>query len=64
MLRAGHFAQGESDEGLDVAAPIIVEGVLVIRHPARGQSPAVGFLAYSAWRSWEVAIGHARAAQW
>jgi len=52
VLRAGHFAQGESDEGLDVAAPIIVEGVLVIRHPARGQSPAVGFLAYSAWRSW------------
>ena len=31
---------------LDVVQPIVVEGVLrVIRHPARGQFPAVGFLA-------------------
>jgi len=28
--------------GLDIAAPIVVEGELrVIRHPARGQFPAV-----------------------
>jgi hypothetical protein len=41
-LRTVHFAAGESDEGLDVAQPILVEGVLVvIRHPARGQFPAV-----------------------
>jgi hypothetical protein len=42
VLRTVHFAAGETDEGLDVAAPIVVEGVLVvIRHPARGQFPAV-----------------------
>ena len=36
------FAWGETDEGLDILAPIVVEGVLVvIRHPARGQFPAV-----------------------
>src|SRR5262245_30842248 len=41
-LRTVHFAKGETDEGLDVLAPIIVEGTLiVIRHPARGQFPAV-----------------------
>ena len=35
-------AKGESDEGLDLAQPIVVEGVLtVIRHRARGQFPAV-----------------------
>ncbi|HKB38364.1 MAG TPA: hypothetical protein VKD72_18115 [Gemmataceae bacterium] len=29
------FAAGETDEGLDVAMPIVVEGELVvIRHPA------------------------------
>ncbi|HKB36305.1 MAG TPA: hypothetical protein VKD72_07615, partial [Gemmataceae bacterium] len=38
--------QGETDEGLDIAAPIVVEDVLVvIRHPARGEFRAVGFLA-------------------
>ncbi|HKB40884.1 MAG TPA: hypothetical protein VKD72_30940 [Gemmataceae bacterium] len=38
MLRVVTFAAGESDEGLDDLAPIVVEGVLtVIRHPARGQ---------------------------
>ena len=43
------FAQGETDEGLDVAAPVVVEGELrVIRHPARGQFRAVGFLVCSA----------------
>jgi|SRR5262245_10233191 len=32
------FARGESDEGLDVAAPVVVEGeLLVIRHRARGE---------------------------
>jgi hypothetical protein len=35
-------ARGETDEGLDVAQPIVVEGELVvIRHPARGQFRAV-----------------------
>ena len=42
MLRTVQFAKGENDEGLDVVAPVVVEGVLVvIRHPARGQFPAV-----------------------
>ena len=42
MLRTVQFVRGESDEGLDVAQPIVVEGVLtVIRHPTRGQFPAV-----------------------
>jgi len=42
VLRVVSFAAGETDEGLDVAEPVVVEGVLrVIRHPARGQFPAV-----------------------
>ena len=42
VLRTVEFAKGESDEGLDVAQPITVEGVLVvIRHPARGEFLAV-----------------------
>src|SRR5262245_10388791 len=42
LLRTVSFAAGESDEGLDVAAPIVVEGELVvIRHPAGGQFRAV-----------------------
>ena len=42
VLRTISFAKGETDEGLDVLAPIVVEGVLVvIRYPARGQFPAV-----------------------
>jgi hypothetical protein len=42
VLRVVSFAKGETDEGLDVAAPTVVEGELVvIRHPARGQFPAV-----------------------
>jgi len=42
VLRTVHFARGETDEGLDVVQPIVVEGeLLVIRHPARGQFPAV-----------------------
>jgi len=42
VLRTGSFAKGETDEGLDVAAPLVVEGVLVvIRHPARGEFRAV-----------------------
>ena len=41
VLRVVSFAVCETDEGLNVAAPIMVEGVLtVIRHPARGQFPA------------------------
>jgi hypothetical protein len=45
VLRAVSFARGETDESLDIAAPIVVEGELVvIRHPARGQFPAVGEL--------------------
>ena len=46
VLRVVSFARGETDEGLDIAAPIVVEGELVvIRHLARGQFRAVGFLA-------------------
>ena len=42
VLRVVSFAQGETVEGLDVAQPIVVEGVLLaIRHPARGEFPAV-----------------------
>ena len=42
VLRVVSFAVGETDEGLDVAAPVVVEGELVlIRHPARGQFRAV-----------------------
>ena len=38
VLRAIQFARDQTDEGLDVAQPIVVEGELVvIRHPARGQ---------------------------
>src|SRR5262249_60743755 len=46
VLRVVSFARGQTDEGLDIAAPIVVEGELVvIRHLARGQFRAVGFLA-------------------
>jgi len=42
VLQTVHFSTGETDEGLDVAQPVVVECVLVvIRHPARGQFPAV-----------------------
>ena len=42
VLRVVSFAKGETDEGLDIAVPIVFEGELVvIRHPARGQFPAV-----------------------
>ena len=42
VLRVVSFAAGESDEGLDVVQPIVVEGELVvIRQSARGQFPAV-----------------------
>jgi hypothetical protein len=42
LLRTVSFAAGQTDEGLDVAQPVVVEGVLqVIRHPARGEFPAV-----------------------
>src|SRR5262249_10472219 len=42
VLRTVQCARGEADEGLDVAAPISVEGILVvIRHPARGEFRAV-----------------------
>jgi len=42
LLRVVSFAKGETDEGLDIAAPLVVEGVLVvIRHPARGEFRAV-----------------------
>jgi hypothetical protein len=41
-LRVVAFHPSEDDEGLDIAAPLVVEGVLVvIRHPARGQFRAV-----------------------
>src|SRR5262252_4209298 len=38
VSRTVQFARGESDEGLDLAQPIVVEGELrVIRHKARDQ---------------------------
>jgi len=38
VSRTVQFARGESDEGLDLAQPIVVEGeLLVIRHKARDQ---------------------------
>src|SRR5215470_4911532 len=65
VLHVVSFAKGETDEGLDIAAPIVFEGEqVVIRHSAQGEFPAVGFLVCSAWCSWLTAIGHARAAQW
>src|SRR5262245_38857672 len=42
VLRVVFFAKGETDGDLNLAQPIVVEGVLlVIRHPARGEFPAV-----------------------
>ena len=42
VLRTVHFASGQTDEGLDIMVPIVVEGVLrAIRHPARGEFRAV-----------------------
>ena len=41
VLRVVSFAASETDEDLDVVQPIVVEGVLVIRHPAWGEFPAV-----------------------
>jgi hypothetical protein len=42
VLRTVSFARGETDEGLDVALPVVVEGELVvIRHPARGHHAAL-----------------------
>jgi hypothetical protein len=44
-LRIIAFEASEDDEGLDVVAPQVVEGVLVlIRHPARGEFAAVAEL--------------------
>jgi len=41
-LRVVAFHPTEDDTGLDVARPLVVEGVLVvIRHRARGEFPAV-----------------------
>ncbi|HKB36266.1 MAG TPA: hypothetical protein VKD72_07415 [Gemmataceae bacterium] len=38
MLRVVSFAAGETDEDLDVVAPMVVEGVLQVRrYPARGE---------------------------
>jgi len=45
VSRTVQFANCESDEGLDLVQPIVVEGELrVIRHPARGQFPGQRFL--------------------
>jgi len=42
VLRTVVFTAGETDEGLDVLAPIVVESELVaIRHPAWGEFRAV-----------------------
>jgi len=52
VLRTTSFAKGQTDEGLDLLRSIVVEGVLVvIRHPARGEFPAVVELQIRAtWR--------------
>ena len=52
VLRVVSIAKGETDEGLDVALPVVVEGMLcVLRHPARGPFPAVVELQVrEAWR--------------
>ena len=42
VSRTVQFAKGESDEGLDLRQPIVVEGELhVVRHKARGEFRAV-----------------------
>src|SRR5262245_50084321 len=42
VLRTVVISPCKTEEGLDVLAPIVVEGVLVIlRHPMRGEFPAV-----------------------
>ena len=42
VQRKVHFAAGETDEGLNVAQPIVVESVLTVTgHPARGGFRAV-----------------------
>jgi len=42
VLRLVSFTRGETEERLDVAQSIVVEGVLVmIRHLARGEFPVV-----------------------
>jgi hypothetical protein len=42
VSRTVQFGEGETDKGLNLLRPIVVEGELVvIRHPARGQFPAV-----------------------
>src|SRR5262245_30554235 len=56
VLRVVSFAKSETDEGLDVAQPIVVEGVrTVIRHPARGESRAVVELQVREARLWSSA---------
>jgi hypothetical protein len=50
MRRAEHFAKGETDEGLDVAQQIVVEGVLLVIRPARWQGARVtGYTSPSGW---------------
>ena len=41
ILGTVSFRRGEADEELDVAQPVVEGEVAVIRHPARGQFPAV-----------------------
>jgi len=42
-LRCREFDPCEDEDGLDVLAPVLIEGVLVVRHhPAWGEFPAVG----------------------
>jgi hypothetical protein len=41
VLCTVQFVRAETDEVLDVAAPIVVGVLVVIRHPARGEFPAV-----------------------
>ena len=42
MLRVIVSPLAKTDEGLDILAPIVVEGdLVVIQHPARGQFPPV-----------------------
>jgi hypothetical protein len=55
VSRTVQFARGETDEGLDVAQPIVVEGQpVMICHPAWDEFPAVV----------ELQVREARRVQW
>ena len=65
VLRTISFTKGQTDEGLDVLTPILVEGELVIRrYPAPGQFPAAVEVqvrkARRVWRGERLAVAALR----